>query len=205
MYFLHTVTCEDLKAPSNSSIKCSSNNQPLQYQDRCTFQCNDGYELQGSIIRQCEGSGEWSGSRTQCNIRHCPDITTLIPNSRSCDTSYNSTCTIECEDGYNKLGDSSQYICNLSDSEIVWMFTGSGVTCSPGKVLQIHTAILLYVFILLQFHVLVSVIQRMVMSLVPLILVSSRTHVLITVIVAISWRVTDKQDVMLMGHGVVSQ
>ena len=31
------------------------------------------------------------------------------------------------------------------------------------------------------------------------------THVRITVIMAISWRVTDKQDVELMGHGVVSQ
>ena len=28
---------------------------------------------------------------------------------------------------------------------------------------------------------------------------------IITVIMAISWRVTDKQDVELMGHGVVSQ
>ena len=59
--------------------------------------------------------------------------------------------------------------------------------------------------ILLQFLVSVSVIQRMVMQLVPLTQVSSRTHVLITVIMAISWRVTDKQDVELMEHGVVSQ
>ena len=34
---------------------------------------------------------------------------------------------------------------------------------------------------------------------------SSRTHVPITVIMAISQRVTDKQNVELMGHGVVSQ
>ena len=127
------VTCEDLETPSSGSITCS-NTQPLQYQDRCTFQCNDGYELQGSVIRQCEASGEWSGSRTQCNIRHCPDITTLIPNSRSCDTSYNTTCMVECEDGYNKSGDSSQYSCDLNGTEVVWMFTGSGVTCSSGKV-----------------------------------------------------------------------
>ena len=132
MYISLTVPCEHLKAPSNGSITCSSNNQPLQYQDICTFWCNDGYELQGSVMRQCEASGEWSGSRTQCNIRHCPNITTLVPNSRSCDTSYTSTCMVECEDGYNRSGDSSQYSCDLNGTEVVWMFTGSEVTCFPG-------------------------------------------------------------------------
>ena len=41
---------------------------------------------------------------------------------------------VECEDGYNRSGDSSQYSCGLNGTEVVWMFTGSGVTCSPGKV-----------------------------------------------------------------------
>ena len=63
----------------------------------------------------------------------------------------------------------------------------------------------MHVFYILQCLVSVSMIQRMVILLVPLTQVSSRTHVLITVIMAISWRVTDKQDVELMGHGVVSQ
>ena len=143
-YILHTVNCEDLETPSNGSINCSSNNQPLQYQDICTFQCDDGYELQGSEISQCEASGEWNSSRTQCNIRHCPNITTLVPNSRSCDTSYTSTCMVECEDGYNRSGDSSQYNCDLNGTVVVWMFTGSGVTCSPGKVAtNTHMTILL--------------------------------------------------------------
>ena len=130
------MTCEDLNTPANGSVNCISNNQPLQYQDSCTIQCNDGYELQGSKIRQCEASGQWNGSWTQCNIRHCPDITRLVPNSRSCDTSYTSTCMVECEDGYIISGDSSQYSCDLNDTstEVVWMFNGSGVICSPGKV-----------------------------------------------------------------------
>ena len=134
MNLIHTVTCDKLLAPSNGSINCSSNNQTLRFKDYCTFQCNDGYELQGSEVRQCEASGEWNGSRTQCNILHCPDITTLIPNSRSCDTSYASTCMVECEDGYIKLGDSSQYSCglNINNTGEVWKFSGNGVTCCPG-------------------------------------------------------------------------
>ena len=137
------MTCEDLDTPANGSINCSSDDRPLQYQDSCTIQCDDGYELQGSVIRQCEASGQWSGSRTQCNIRHCPDITGLVLNSRSCDTSYTSTCIVECEDGYIISGDSSQYSCGLNGTEVAWMFNGSGVTCSPGKMTtDIHTCIL---------------------------------------------------------------
>ncbi|XP_065899825.1 uncharacterized protein [Dysidea avara] len=126
------VTCaEDLVAPSNGSINCSSDNQPLQYQDTCTFQCDDGYEVEGSVMRQCEASGEWNGTSTQCNILHCP--VTVVANSRPCDdTSYTSTCMVECEDGYNRSGDSSQYSCGLNSTGVTWMFTGSGVTCSPG-------------------------------------------------------------------------
>ena len=47
---------------------------------------------------------------------------------------------VECEDGYNRLGDSSQYSCGLNSAGVDWMFNGSGVTCSPGKVVTIHTA-----------------------------------------------------------------
>ena len=60
-------------------------------------------------------------------------------------TSYTSTCMVECEDGYNRLGDFPQYNCGLNGTEIVW--TDSGVTCSPGKVpTSIYTYTALYCF-----------------------------------------------------------
>ena len=134
VYFTYIATCDDLEAPSNGSVSCNNANQSLQYQDTCLFQCSNGYKVQGSVVRQCEASGEWNGSRTQCNILHCPNITTLVPNSRSCDTSYTSTCMVECEDSYNRLGDSPLYSCGFNGTNVVWMFTGSGVFCSSGKV-----------------------------------------------------------------------
>ena len=103
--------------------------QPLKYQDICTFQCNDGYEVQGGVVRQCEASGEWNGSRTQCNILHCPNITTLVSNCRLYDTSYTSTCMVECEDGFYRLGNFPQYSCGFNGTDAAWMFTGIGVTC----------------------------------------------------------------------------
>ena len=58
-------------------------------------------------MRQCEASGKWSHINTQCNILHCPNITTVVANSRPCDTSYTSTCMVECEDGYDRLGNNN--------------------------------------------------------------------------------------------------
>ena len=89
--------------------------------------------MKGSETRQCEASGEWSGTSTQCNILHCPDITTVVANSRPCDTSYTSTCMVECEDGYDMLRN-AQYSCDLNGTEVVWaLLNGSDVTCSPGN------------------------------------------------------------------------
>ena len=127
-----TVTCEYLETPSNGKMKCNNSTQFLQYQDRCKFRCSDGYETQGSMIRQCEASGKWNGTRTECNIRHCPSITTLVPHSKPCNTSYTSRCMVECDNGYKRSGASFHYTCGFNGTEAVWMFIGNGVTCSPG-------------------------------------------------------------------------
>ena len=127
-----SVTCQQFESFPHGQINCSGNKQQLQFEDYCSFQCSDGFELEGSAVRWCGANGKWNGTKTQCNIRHCVDIRAVVPNSRSCNTSYSSTCMVECEDGYNRLGDSSKYSCDLNGTDVMWMGTGSGVTCSPG-------------------------------------------------------------------------
>ena len=34
--------------------------------DTCTYTCNNGYELTGSMTRTCQSDGTWSGSDTTC-------------------------------------------------------------------------------------------------------------------------------------------
>ena len=36
------------------------------YEERVIYDCDAGYKLQGSIIRKCEGNGQWSGSTASC-------------------------------------------------------------------------------------------------------------------------------------------
>ena len=55
-----------LTAAINGTISCSSENQGPIYNDTCSFECNDGYEIRGSEIRTCQSSGTWNGGMTTC-------------------------------------------------------------------------------------------------------------------------------------------
>jgi len=37
-----------------------------QFEDNCTFSCDDGYELTGSENRICQSDRTWSGIRATC-------------------------------------------------------------------------------------------------------------------------------------------
>ncbi|XP_065903131.1 sushi, von Willebrand factor type A, EGF and pentraxin domain-containing protein 1-like isoform X3 [Dysidea avara] len=130
-YHCEIVTCQQLESFPHGQINCNGNQQQPQFEDYCSFQCSDGFELEGSAERWCGANGKWNGTRPQCNIHHCVDITVVVPNSIPCNTSYLSTCMVQCKDGYNMLGDSSKYTCDFNGTDVIWMGAGSGVTCSP--------------------------------------------------------------------------
>jgi len=63
MSFWHfLVLCYQLEAPDNGKMECTGN----QYEDVCTFSCDDGYELIGSDTRTCQSDANWSGSKAEC-------------------------------------------------------------------------------------------------------------------------------------------
>ena len=35
--------------------------------DTCSFSCNTGYEITGSVMRTCQNDGSWSGSDSMCS------------------------------------------------------------------------------------------------------------------------------------------
>ena len=61
------VACPLLDAPSNGTIDCilggGGEPNPGEY---CTFACDDGYELLGSVTRTCRDDGNWSGNSNVC-------------------------------------------------------------------------------------------------------------------------------------------
>jgi len=64
------IICGELTAPDNGMITCSlGEDDTPTYQDICNYACNDGYHLNGSTTRQCEGNefyGYWSRSEPVC-------------------------------------------------------------------------------------------------------------------------------------------
>ena len=67
---LFTV-CDPLGAPDNGDIDCSlGSDGAANPGDTCTFICDEGFRLHGSVMRICQvrhGEGtSWSGNETRC-------------------------------------------------------------------------------------------------------------------------------------------
>ena len=135
----------------NGMISCSMvNGQMFSYEDTCSFTCNTGYELTGSSERTCQSDGSWSGSPVSCIIMECPS-SSLPTNSmlaESCSSTYQSMCELQCQVGFNGIGDPS-YVCDvLSDgSSVMWMAEGVTWRCSRGYYMQLHVCTKMHLII----------------------------------------------------------
>ena len=128
--------CPEITDPMNGIKSCSLINTPVfSYEDTCNFTCNTGYELTGNSERTCQSDGSWSGSPVSCIIIKCPS-SSLPMNSmlaKSCTSTYQSMCELQCQEGFNGIGDPS-YVCGvLSDgSSVMWMAEGDVWRCKKG-------------------------------------------------------------------------
>ena len=139
LVILLIVSCLLLADPNNGTVTCSLGDDGVpSYEDTCSFTCNTGYELAGSLQVTCQSDGSWSGSPVSCTIMECPS-SSLPMNSmlaESCSSTYQSMCDLQCEEGFNGSGDPS-YVCDvLSDGSVMWMTSGGGWSCERGNVLN---------------------------------------------------------------------
>ena len=151
-------------APLNGKVDCDNGlvNKGLEG-ETCTFSCDLGYMLQGSISSgTCEKNGNWSdgasfpgsgieglpfsGSLNEglpsCIPLNCSDLpvpaNAIVLQSSSCGLDYQSQCTVSCDEGFT--GDDVTYLRNVtSDPTMVdWMVTNRAEkiiqTCDRGCV-----------------------------------------------------------------------
>jgi len=66
-FFIIYIGCMPLTAPTNGNIDCSlgEDGQP-SLGDSCTFTCDSGHEMSGSVTRSCQIDGSWSGTESIC-------------------------------------------------------------------------------------------------------------------------------------------
>merc|ERR1712166_89456 len=96
--------CGPLADVSNGIKTCSKST----FGGHCQFKCENGYELVGSELRNCNADGSWTGSKASCRKKGCGNLKTPA-NARivaGCTgTTYGHTCEQTCEPGYDTSGD----------------------------------------------------------------------------------------------------
>ena len=135
-------------APLNGQVDCGSGLVNMAVEgDNCTFSCDPGYMLQGSVTSgTCENTGSWSGGLPSCVPLNCSDrnITGMLPvgvviiSSSSCGLAYQSQCTLSCDEGFTE--DEVTYLCNVtSDPTMVdWVpIGGRNISCNRGLLAHI--------------------------------------------------------------------
>ena len=63
------TTCPVLSAPDNGQISCSPGNDSPG--DTCTFTCDDGFQLEGTMSRTCQDDGTWDGEDDTVCLGKC--------------------------------------------------------------------------------------------------------------------------------------
>ena len=121
-------------APLNGQVDCGSGlvNIGLE-EDTCTFTCDPGYMLQGSVTSgTCENTRSWSEGLPSCVPLNCSEDDLPIPVNAvvlqlpSCGPVYQSQCTVSCDEGFT--GDDVTYLCNYVTSDRImvdWMVINS--------------------------------------------------------------------------------
>ena len=108
------VTIVQCPILTNGTLHCPNGTTTGVFEDTCTFSCNAGYELQGPNNGTCLANQSWSGGDPICVALNC-STSPPLDNSQlqsSCDTQYQSTCRVICDEGFIGRG---SYTCDVTD------------------------------------------------------------------------------------------
>ncbi|XP_019626211.1 PREDICTED: uncharacterized protein LOC109471363 [Branchiostoma belcheri] len=97
--------CPTLTAPTNGVLSPTG---AKSYQDRITFTCNSGYQLNGVSSVTCQADGSWSGRVPTCTAS-CPTLTAPLNGAVSSTGphTYRDNVRFICNPGYRLNGASS--------------------------------------------------------------------------------------------------
>ncbi|XP_044530191.1 E-selectin [Gracilinanus agilis] len=114
------VKCSDLRQPLNGSVKCAhSLTGNFTYQSVCNFNCDEGFELQGSPQLECTAQGQWTQQMPTCQVVQCSALTVPKEINMTCDGDgnylYGTKCVFECPEGW-KLNGSDSLTCRANGS-----------------------------------------------------------------------------------------
>ncbi len=100
------VKCPDPKDVPNA-ILTSDAKSPFQLGDKLAYSCQDGYKASGSLSRECQRGGVWSGADPVCQFVDCgnpPAIDNANVTMVNGRTSYNAAADYTCHPDYLPAG-----------------------------------------------------------------------------------------------------
>ncbi|XP_067016814.1 sushi, von Willebrand factor type A, EGF and pentraxin domain-containing protein 1-like isoform X7 [Acropora muricata] len=102
--FCDAKDCGSIKVPLNGSLVGKSK---TTFPNSITFQCDKGFVLKGSSVRQCQADGFWSGSETSCQAKDCGGLIAPINGTKKGRlTTYPNEVIFACDDGFHLSGSS---------------------------------------------------------------------------------------------------
>ncbi|NXS11618.1 LYAM2 protein, partial [Neodrepanis coruscans] len=130
--------------PAHGAVNCSHPSVGLTWGTTCEFTCEEGFTLTGPATLQCGSSGAWDRQQPSCAVTSCdplkkPDHGSLECNHPLGNFSYNSSCTAQCEEGYELTALESVH-CNSSGVWSAPLAACKAVTC-PALEMPAHGAV----------------------------------------------------------------
>ncbi|KAI5627606.1 hypothetical protein C0J50_12841 [Silurus asotus] len=108
------VQCIGLKTPQDGSVSCTD--QTLSLGSVCSFNCSEGFILEGASSTECTKTGEWNADVPKCTAVRCPYLQELINGLMNCSSEenlYSTACSFSCLNGYELQGHQT-VMCSLS-------------------------------------------------------------------------------------------
>ncbi|XP_076046526.1 sushi, von Willebrand factor type A, EGF and pentraxin domain-containing protein 1-like [Oratosquilla oratoria] len=101
------ILCKPPELPEYGLIE----GEDYSYGSYVTYNCREGYELQGVSNQSCEADGSWSDNTPSCQPVSCGPITpldharfTFLLAQHKLPHHYGSSAVVECDDGYELTG-----------------------------------------------------------------------------------------------------
>ena len=115
VFYLIADPCPTLSDPLNGDIECTG---PQVTDQSCSYSCQNGYNLTGSVSRTCQPDHIWSGDPTSCPPLQCIEL--LGENHAfvvaPCGQDFNTSCNVLCETGFFISGSTTwRQVCQLND------------------------------------------------------------------------------------------
>ncbi|XP_054458457.1 P-selectin isoform X2 [Anoplopoma fimbria] len=131
------IACKPLLDPERGSPYCFHPHGSNRFNSSCHFHCELGFQLVGMPQLQCQASGRWNYPVPLCQLEQCPVLnhTNIDAGSMNCSHpiapySYNSTCEVRCDEGYEHSG-SNQIRCDHNGQWTASVPACTITKCSP--------------------------------------------------------------------------